>query len=197
MTQQFRSQTLPWAALGGAYDAQIETLADIRCPEADVGVTLASGILPRGIELSGDRLHGTAMEMGSFPLRIRAANGCRSATREFVLVVTGKPILRVGPDELVIEYRAGEPNPAPQSILVGSTWPHVAYSVTSEPVDWLKISVTEGYTPDRGAALSSDAVWVRVLPQKLAPGTYKSILIFSAWLGANAPAVPITLKVIE
>jgi hypothetical protein len=194
--QQIRSRDLPWAALGGAYDAQIETAADIRCPAADVGVTVASGVLPRGLELSGDRLQGTPLEMGSFPLTFRAANGCRSTTKELVLFVTGKPVLRVGPEELVIQYRAGEPDPAPQSILVGSTWPHLAYSVTSEPADWLKFSVTEGYTPDRGAAFSSDAVWVRVLPQKLPPGTYKCALVVSAWLGANAPVVSVTLKVL-
>jgi len=65
VAQQIKSRDLPWAALGGAYDAQIETAADIRCPAADVGVTVASGVLPRGLELSGDRLQGTPLEMGS------------------------------------------------------------------------------------------------------------------------------------
>jgi len=194
--QQIRPQQLPWAALGEAYYARIATAVDVRCPDSDIVLTLASGVLPRGLALSGETLLGTPMEIGSFPLTLRATNGCQSATRELVLTVSGKPILRVGPDELVIEYRAGDPDPAPQSILVASTWPHLPYSVTSEPADWLKFSVTEGFTPDRGAALSSDSVWVRVTPQKLPPGTYKSALSFSLWQGANTPVIPVVLKVL-
>jgi hypothetical protein len=193
---QIRTQELPWAALGGVYDTQIVTVPDGRCPRSDVGVSVMQGRLPRGIELWGDRLQGTPRELGSFPLRIRAMNGCQTAaTKDLVLVVTGKPILRVAPDELVFDYVVGGSSPRPQSILVASTWPHLPYSVTAESAKWLNVTVTEGLTPERDAALSSDSVWVRVSPQGLAPGAYKASVTFSVWLGANAPVVPITLRI--
>jgi hypothetical protein len=194
---QIRTQELPWAALGGAYDAQIVTVPDGRCPLADVGVSIVSGALPRGIELWGDRLQGMPREMGSFPFTIRAANGCQTAvTKDFVLIVTGKPILRVSPEELVFEYRVGGPLPRSQAILVASSWPHLPYSVTGEGSKWLNITMSEGFTPDRDAALSSDSVWVHVSPQGLQPGIHKSSVALTAWRGANAPMVPITLKVV-
>ena len=193
---RIRTQELPWAALGGTYDAEIDIIPDSRCSCADMSISLAGGALPRGIELSGHRLHGIPREMGTFPITIRAANICQtSGMKELALVVTGKPILRVGPGELVFEYRTGGPDPEPQPVLVASTWPHLPYSVTSVRTEWLDFSVTEGFTPDRGGALSSDCVWVRVSPQKLPPGVYKASLAFSVWLGANTPVVPITLRV--
>jgi hypothetical protein len=195
---QIRTRELPWATLGGAYDTQIVTATDGRCPLADVAVSVISGALPRGIELWGGRLQGTAREMGSFPLTVRAANGCQgAATRDFVLTVTGKPILRVAPEELVFEYRVGGQPPRSQALLVASSWPHLPYSVTGEASKWLNVTVSEGYTPDRGAALSSDSVWVHVSPQGLQPGTYKAAVSLTAWLGANAPVVPVTLKVLS
>lgn len=194
---QIRTQELPWAIVGAMYDAQIVTVPDGRCPLADMGVSVVEGRLPRGLELWGDRLQGTPRELGTFPLRIRALNGCQSATtKDFALVVTGRPILRVGPDELQFDYAIGGPAPRPKSILVASTWPHLPYSVTTEGAKWLTVTVTEGVTPDRDAALSSDSVWVRISPQGLTPGVYKASVTFSVWLGANAPVIPITVRVV-
>jgi hypothetical protein len=192
---QLVARELPSAIIGLSYDAPIRTLSDGRCPANDVALSLLSGALPRGIDLTPTGLSGVPKEMGVFRFTVRAANGCESATRAFALFVTGRPILLVSPADLVFECRAGGPAPQPQTVLVSSSWANLPYSVAGNP-EWLSLEISAAMTPGPNAALSGDPVSVRVAPAKLAPGTYKTTLVFSAWRAANAPAVSVTLKVI-
>jgi hypothetical protein len=187
------ARELPSAIIGLSYDAPIQTLSDGRCPANDVSLSLASGFLPRGVDLTPSGLSGVPKEMGIFRFTVRAANGCESATRAFALFITGRPILQVSPGELVFECRAGGAAP-PQVLLVSSSWANLPYSVAGAS-EWLGLEISAAATPGPNSARSGDPVTVRVVPGKLPPGTYKATLVFSAWRAANAPAVPVTLKV--
>ena len=52
-------------------------------------------------------------------------------------------------------------------------------------------------TPENGSPFTADQVAVQINPEKLSPGVYHATLSFSAWQGANAPSVAVTLKVVQ
>jgi hypothetical protein len=193
---QFRTRELPRSVFGAAYHAIIETQVDGRCPTSDVALELAGGSLPRGIELTGDALTGIPREFGVFRIQLRAATPCASTLTDLALEVTGKPILRVAPEEIVVEYREGDPLPKPQVILVSGSWDELAYAVHAANAPWLRVRAKQGATPYAGSAYAADSVAVQVMPDGLAPGVYHSVLSFSADLGANMPQVPVTFRVL-
>lgn len=191
---RIRTQELPKAIVGTAYHETLETAVDGRCPDGDVGLHLGAGALPRGLAIRGDYLLGTPVETGTFQFRVRVDNTCAVAEKAYALVVTGKPILKVYPEELAFAYHTGEPNPAPQTVLVSSDWPGLPYLVQAiEP--WLNCAQRAGVTPELGSAFAADRVAVRVSPANLKPGIYYSELSVSTWLGANTPVVRVTLTV--
>jgi hypothetical protein len=192
---KFRSSELPWAALGSDYRAPIQTLGDGRCALGDIVLSVVEGVLPEGLRVEGDWVAGIPKEIGIFRFRLRAANNCAMAEQVYALEVTGKPVLRVSPEELVFEYRAGDAAPRPQNVLVSSTWPELPYSVTGE-ANWLRVHLRAGVTPYSGSGFSSDAATVEVVPQDLKPGVYQATLIFFAPQGATPPRVPVKLKVL-
>lgn len=190
----FRSSELPWAAIGSDYHAPIQTQGDGRCSLGDVVLTVVDGVLPEGLRLQGDEVAGVPKQMGIFRFRIHAANNCAAAEQEYQLQVTGKPILRVLPDELVFEYHAGDPAPKSRNVLVSSTWPELPYSVTGA-ANWLRVTLRAGITPYPGSAFASDAATIQVVPQDLKPGVYEATLVFLTRQGAAPPVVPVKLKV--
>jgi hypothetical protein len=190
-----RTSELPWAVVNAGYRSLIETGLDARCPDGDVEVSLHEGSLPRGLEIRGGYILGTPKEIGRFPFSVRAVNRCSSAVKALELIVTGKPILRVFPEELTCEYRAGEPGPAPLNVRVSGSWPDLQYSMRID-APWLTGKVRAGATPATGSGLASDSVSLEIDPKNLAPGTYRTSVRFSTWLGANAPSVAVTLKVV-
>jgi hypothetical protein len=192
---EFRTTELPWAAVQTVYDLTIATRAALQCEQNEIVFALVHGELPPGLEIGLDGIHGTPVQAGTYRFTLRAANGCSQTTREFTLVVTGKPILRVDAADLVFEHQAGAPDPPARSLLVSSSWPGLPYSVNSAACQWLKFAQTEGRTPPTGSALSADPVWVRVLPSELPPGKYTCNLVFSTWRAANAPVVRVSLEI--
>jgi Putative Ig domain len=191
----FRTEELPWAAIGAGYSANIEVQVDGRCPHADASLSVVDGALPRGLQLEGNVFTGVPREPGTFHFRVRAANICSAAEREFSLLVTGKPILRVTPAEVTFEYHTGGPLPPPKSILVSSTWPELPYSVSGD-TSWLHARQNQGVTPYPGSAFAADAVTVEACPKDLWPGTYETTLIFSAAQAATAPSIRVRLTVV-
>jgi hypothetical protein len=191
-----RTRELPWAPFGNPYRAAIETQVDGRCLDGGVGIALVAGTLPRGLELRGETIDGTPEEFGAFRLRLRAFNKCAAAERDFVLQVTGRPILRVHPEEIVVEYRAGSKGPEKQTLLVSATWPHLDYTVTKGSEAWLKVGQQFGATPYAGSPYAGDLVEVQLAPSDLAPGVYESALLFSAQQGAAGVTVPVRLRVV-
>jgi hypothetical protein len=192
---EFRTRGLPWAAVGSNYAATFEVRVDARCPRSDVSLAVVEGALPRGLELEGNGFTGVPRETGTFHLRVRAANICGAIEQDFTLLVTGKPILRVTPDEVAIEYHTDGPMPPPRTILVSSTWPELPYSVSGDST-WLHASQREGLTPGPGSAFAGDVVSVEADPKGLPPGTYETTLTFSTYQGAVAPEIRVRLTVV-
>ena len=194
---QIRTEKLPWAIIGQPYRAEIDTGLDDRCIAADVRLTLAAGNLPRGLNLGVFGVEGTPREVGRFEVTIRAANQCIAIEKTIELFVTGKPVLDVSPGELVFEYHVGGAVPRARVVQVTSTWPGLPYGVTANRTEWVSTEPANGVTPDSGSALRGDAVTVRIHPEKLNPGTYRTTVVFSTWMGANAPEIPVTLKIVK
>jgi len=194
---QIRTEKLPWAIVGQPYRAEIDTGLDDRCMAADVGFTLAGGSLPKGLKVDVFGVEGTPREVGRFQFTIRAANQCIAVEKTVELFVTGKPVLDVSPGELAFEYHVGGAPPKARVVLVSSTWPGLPYGVSADGTEWVHAEPASGVTPDAGSALSGDAVTVRIHPEKLNPGTYRTTVVFSTWLGANAPEIPVTLKIVK
>jgi hypothetical protein len=191
----FRTRELPRAALGADYRVTIQTQVDGRCPSSDARLSLEAGSLPRGLELRGEWLTGVPKELGVFRFRLRGATDCTAARQDYVLEVTGRPILRATPENLVFDYRVGDPQPEPQTVLLSSTWPELPYAVSTTAA-WLRAVPEQGVTPDAGAALGADRVSVHVLAADLAPGVYEGRLVFMAHQSAASPAIRVTLRVI-
>ena len=195
---QFQTQELPWAIVGTSYSAIIETVVDGRClSSGGLILALAGGTLPHGMMLRGESLTGTPTAVGRYRFAIRAGNLCAADEREFDLIVSGRPILRAVPEELVYEYKIGGPDPQPQNVLVTGTWPNLPYSVRADKGPWVIPEQAQGMTPDRGSAFAADEITVRVNPDKLVAGVYRSTLVIATWQGANAPRIPVTLRVTE
>jgi hypothetical protein len=194
---QIRTDKLPWAVQGLPYQAQIDMVLDDRCIQADVSFALVAGTLPRGLALAGFGLEGTPREMGRFRFTIRAANECVSVVKTIELFVTGKPVLQVSTNEVTFEYHVGGDVPKPQAVLVASTWPNLPYSAVTNGAEWLRAAQTDGVTPDMGSSLSGDSVIIRVNPEKLASGIYRTTLVFTTWMGANTPEISVTLKIVK
>ncbi len=194
---QIRTEKLPWAIVGQPYRAEVDMGLDDRCMAADVRFTLAGGNLPRGLTLDVFGVEGTPREVGRFQFTIRAANQCVAIEKTIEVFVTGKPVLDVSPGELAFEYHVGGAPPKARVVLVSSTWPGLTYGVSVNPTEWVHAEPASGVTPDAGSALSGDAVTVRIHPEKLNPGTYRTTVVFSTWLGANAPEIPVTLKIVK
>jgi hypothetical protein len=191
----FRTHELPWAAIGVDYRVTIQTLVDGRCLESNPQLSVIAGALPRGLALQGDWLTGVPKELGTFHVRVRGVTGCGAAEQDYVLQVTGRPILRISPEEIVFEYHVGDAPPEPQGVLVSSTWPELPYSVTAT-ASWLHLQPEEGITPYSGAALAGDRVTLRVLINDLPPGVYEARLLFTAHQSASVPAIPVKLHVV-
>jgi hypothetical protein len=194
---QIRTEKLRWAMVGQPYRAEIDTGLDDRCIAADVRLTLVGGNLPRGLKLDVFGVEGTPREVGRFEFTIRAANQCIAVEKTVELFVTGKPVLDVSPGELAFEYHVGGALPKARVVLVTSTWPDLLYGVTANGTTWVRAEPASGVTPDSGSALRGDAVTVRINPEKLNPGTYRTAVVFSTWMGANAPEIPVTLKIVK
>ena len=190
----FRTTQLPWAALDSEYRAPIQTQGDGRCALGDVVLSIVDGLLPEGLMLQGDSIAGVPRQMGIFQFRIRAATNCAHVEQEYRLQVTAKPILRLSADELAFDYHVGDRAPEPKIVLVASTWPALAYSVTGD-VPWLRIRMRGGVTPRPGSAFSGDAATVEVVPADLNPGVYETSLVFRTRQSDIAPAVRVKLRV--
>jgi hypothetical protein len=156
---------------------------------------VVAGALPGGLDLRLDTIIGVPEELGAFAFRLRASNNCSAEERDFVLQVIGRPILRVSPELIDIEYRVGGPAPEAKVLLVSATWPNLPYSLTKGGEPWLHVQQQTGATPLPGSPYAGDVVRIQIVPEKLAPGSYESLLSFSGPHGAADVAVPVRLHV--
>jgi hypothetical protein len=195
-TVGFRTRELPWAAFGSPYRVVLETFVDGRCIDGGVSFSAVDGALPLGLELRGETITGTPEEFGAFPFRLRVSNACGAEERDFLLQVTGRPILQVTPEEIDLEYRLGGPPPETKVLLISATWPKFSYSLTKGSEPWLRVRQQAGVTPLAGSPYSGDVVRLQIVPENLTPGSYESALVFSGPHGAAALTVPVRLRVV-
>ena len=190
----FRTAELPWAAIGADYRAAIETQGNGRCPLGDVTLVVTDGALPAGLRLEGSAIAGVPRQLGISRFRLRAANNCAAAERDYQLQVTGKPLLRVYPEELMFAYTPGDAMPEPRNVLVSSTWPELPYRVAGE-TKWLRVRERAGITPFPGSAFTSDVTTIEIAPQELKPGDYETVLTFFTPHAATPSTVAVKLRV--
>jgi len=191
-----QTEELPRAILGMAYDAAINTRVDGLCPIGNVGLFLADGKLPRGLQVTNIGLTGVPKETGIFHFRLGARNVCAAATpREFELTVTTRPVLRADPEKIEFTTTEGEPSRT-QTVFISSTWPGLPYKVSAVDAAWIGFRQTQGNTPEEGSELKGDRVTVQAIPGKLAPGVHRGELIISAWR-ADPIQVEVIVTVLE
>jgi hypothetical protein len=185
---EIESVDLPRAIQGLQYVATIRASVDGQCPAGNVGLFLAAGSLPRGLRITSDGLAGVPTEKGTFRFSIGARNSCVNTARELELLVTGRPILRSVPEHLEFTASA-DGSPVAHTLLISSTWPGLAYSLSTPDDSWLSLRQAEGTT-----AFAGDRATVAAIPTKLAPGIHHSRVIVSAWQ-AEPIAIDITVTV--
>jgi hypothetical protein len=176
---QIESVDLPRAIQGLVYSASIHVSVNGQCPSGNVGLHLASGSLPRGLRTTDDGLGGVPTEMGDFRFLIEARNTCASTTRAFQLLVTGHPILRATPERFEFTVLP-DSVPDSQIALISSTWPGLAYTLSTPDGSWLTLRQAQGTTPEAGSAFTGDRATVTAIPRMLAPGVHRGTLIVSA-----------------
>jgi len=104
-----QTEELPRAIQGLEYSAGMRVTLDGRCPSGSVGLFLENGSLPPGLRITQQGLDRTPKQMGLFSFRIGSANNCAAVSRQFELLVTGRPILRAFPEKLNLTIPAGHP----------------------------------------------------------------------------------------
>jgi hypothetical protein len=193
---EIQTEELPRAIVGMDYEATIATRVDGLCPIGNVGLFLAFGKLPRGLQVSNIGLTGVPKEMGIFHFSLGARNTCAAATpKEFELLVTGRPILRAYPGKIELTITEGAPSRI-QTVLISSTWPGLPYKISAVDGAWIGFRQTQGATPEEGSAFTGDRLSVQAIPSKLKPGVHHGQLMVSAWR-AEPIQIDIVVTVLE
>ena len=188
---EIESVDLPRAIQGLVYDGPVRVSVDGRCPNGNVGLFLAGGSLPRGLRTTDHGIGGVPTEMGVFRFSIGARNTCAATTRAFRLLVTGRPVLRAVPERIEFTVSPDSP-PDSQIALISSTWPGLAYTLSTPDGAWLTLRQAAGATPEPGSAFTGDRATVTAIPMKLAPGVHRGTLLVSA---RNADSIKIEVTV--
>jgi hypothetical protein len=156
---------------------------------------VVAGALPPGILLSRlGYFSGTPLHTGEFAFTVRASDGCGWTGKQFKLVVTGAPVITVTPMHLSFVAKAGE-TPAEQRMMVGATWPRLAYRLTLSNALWLTATPEHGTTPRQGSAMAEDIVHVSIDTGGLKPGHYTASIAVSSWQAVEPVRIEVELTV--
>jgi hypothetical protein len=193
---EFVTSDLPWAIAEKGYEAPpLEVRVSGSCPHGGVGYAVVSGALPPGIQLSRlGYFSGAPLHTGEFTFTVRASDGCGAAAKQFALVVTGAPVIKVTPMRISFACKAGE-TPPEQQIRVSATWPRLAYRLTASNAAWLTATPEHGATPRQGSAMADDIVHLRVETIGLKPGRYPATITVSSWQVLQPVNVEVELTV--
>ncbi len=189
--------SLPEATSGQEYFAALIVQGGCVSPFNPARLSIVSGGLPPGLELSGGAIRGRPSQTGIFQFTLEARDVCAAvATRTFVLTVNGpggeppKPSISAEPAALTFEMDLGGPPPAQKSVQLTSAAAqgfHAAAN-TAAGGDWLSVTPGAGATPA--------TVVASVSPAQLAPGTYLGeITVQPDTAGAAPTTIPVTLIV--
>jgi hypothetical protein len=190
---------LPAAHLGRTYPGgPIVAAGGGRCSSNTVAFQVAAGTLPPGLTLTpAGYFQGIPTEPGLFRFAVRTVNECTGSTREFSIMVSGAPILRVNPPALVYRVLAGQPLPESEILRVSSDTPHLAYSVQGPAAPWVEAHIGHGATPGADAGLTADTISLHFDSGRLTPGHHRTELIVSAWRAVAPVRVPIEVAVAD
>ena len=193
---EFVTADLPWAIAEKGYESPpLEVRVSGSCPIGGVGYAMVSGALPPGIQLSRlGYFSGAALRTGEFIFTIRASDGCGSAGKQFTMVVTGAPVIKVAPMRVSFTTKAGETVPE-QQVRVSATWPRLAYRLTASNGAWLTATPEHGTTPRQGSGMADDIVHLRVDTTGLKPGHYSATINISSWQVLEPVSVEVELTV--
>lgn len=190
---------LPLAITAREYSAGPLTLTGgVRCLRQSWMVQVVGGELPPGVTLTpSGYFRGTPAEPGSYSFIVRAANECEAVQQEYTIEVTGAPVLAVEPASVSLAVPHGsQALEDPIVIQVRSSWNGMSYTANVGESSWLRAIPVRGTTPGPGSAMNADALELHVDPSRLPPGSYRVLMRVSGYRAANAPVVPVTLRVL-
>jgi BACON domain-containing protein/putative Ig domain-containing protein len=193
---EFVTLDLPWAIAEKGYEAPpLDVRVSGSCPHGGVGYAVVSGALPPGMQLSRlGYFSGTPLRTGEFRFTVRASDGCGWAGKQFTLVVTGAPVIKVTSPHISFACKAGE-TPAEQQVRVSATWPRLAYRLTVSNASWLTATPEHGTTPREGSAMADDIVHLRIDSAGLKPGHYSATIAVTSWQVLQPVVVEVELAV--
>lgn len=180
------AEPLPPAVVHQPYHHQLPVAGTLGCAGFQPLFQVAGGELPAGVRLESDgRLTGEPQRIESGALSVRVSTPCSERTSDWTWTVRGAPLLFVEPAEVVLDSSTSR-----ATVLVSSSWPGLAYSLTTtdgSPLPpWLRAKPRRGRTPREGSALTGDRVELTV-DASLAPPDAAVKLLVHAW-GGKEPA---------
>lgn len=190
---------LPLAITARDYSAGPLTITGgSRCPRQVSMVQIVGGELPPGLTLTpAGYFRGTPSEPGTYQFIVRAANDCEAVQQEYTIEVSGAPVLAVEPASVSLAVPHGSPAlEDPIVVQVRSSWNGTSYSASVGDASWLRAIPVRGTTPGPMSPMNSDALELHVDPSRLPPGSYRVLMRVSGYRTANAPVVPVTLRVL-
>jgi hypothetical protein len=193
---EFVTMELPWAIIEKGYEAPpLEVRVSGSCPIGGVGYAVTSGALPPGMQLSRlGYLSGAPVHTGAFNFTVKASDGCGSVAKQFLLTVTGAPVITVTPLHLAFTAKAGE-TASERQIRISATWPRLAYRLIPSNAAWLTATPEHGATPRQGSAMADDIVHVRIDTTGLKAGHYSASIDVSSWQVLEPVRVDVELTV--
>ena len=193
---EFVTADLPWAIVEKGYEAPpLEVRVSGSCPHGGVGYAVVSGALPPGIQLSRlGYFSGAPLHTGEFMFTVRASDGCGWAAKQFILAVTGAPLITVAPMRVSFICKVGEA-PKDQELRVSATWPRLAYRLMVSSAPWLTATPAHGSTPHQGSAMAHDIVNLHVDPEGLKPGHYSASITASSWQVLQPVSIEVELTI--
>ncbi len=190
---------LPLAITARDYSAGPLTITGgSRCLRQVSMVQVVGGELPPGVALTpAGYFRGTPSEPGTYQFIVRAANECEAVQQEYTIEVSGAPVLAVEPASVSLAVPHGSPAlEDPIVVQVRSSWNGTSYTASVGDASWLRAIPVRGTTPGPMSPMNSDALELHVDPSRLPPGNYRVLMRVSGYRSANAPVVPVTLRVL-
>ncbi|HWB83443.1 MAG TPA: hypothetical protein VG675_04845 [Bryobacteraceae bacterium] len=141
-------------------------------------VTLSVSVDPTG--LSGGTYHGT--------VTLTPTGGGTPLAVQVTFAVQGAPVVTASPTSLTFNYRAGDNNPAAQTVQVSSGGTSLAFTAQASSSGWLSVAPGTGTAPLN--------ISVSVDPTNLKAGTYSgTITVSPTGTSTGASVVNVTLTV--
>lgn len=184
------AESLPPAVVHQPYHHQLPAAGTLGCAGFQPLYHLLGGELPAGVRLEADgRLTGEPQRIESGALSVRVSTPCSERTTDWTWTVRGAPLLFVEPAEIVLDQSSSH-----ATALVSSSWPGLAYSLTTasgSPLPaWLRAKPRRGRTPREGSALTGDRLELTVDASLAPPGAAVELLVH-AWGGKEPAALTV------